>query len=82
MDKNFKIKSSHITKSDLPQKGENIMEINHKHNQDPQIQQFENGKWVSIIDPDTLYFMIEIKRTLSQMGLKMSQNDIAKRLLR
>ena len=58
------------------------MEINNKQNEVPNIQQFENGKWVSInIDPDTLFFIFEIKKALLAMGLKMTQNDIAKRLL-
>jgi hypothetical protein len=58
------------------------MNISDIQNASPNIQQHKDGKWVSInIDPDTLFFIFEIKKALRTMGLKMTQNDIAKRLL-
>ncbi len=42
----------------------------------------EDGKWVSInIDGNTFYFLHSIKERLSELNIRVSRNDILKRLL-
>ena len=48
----------------------------------PEIQEYKDGKWVSVnIDPNTYYYLLEIKKRLAQMNIRVSRNDIVKRLL-
>ena len=60
---------------------ENKSQVVTKSNR-PQIQEYENGKWVSVnVDANTYYYLLEIKNRLDEMKIKVSRNDIIKRLL-
>lgn len=53
-----------------------------EHIKSPKIEEYKNGKWVSVnIDPNTYYYLLEIKKRLAQMNIRVSRNDIVKRLL-
>lgn len=48
----------------------------------PKIEEYKDGKWVSVnIDANTYYYLLEIKKRLAQMNIRVSRNDIVKRLL-
>jgi hypothetical protein len=48
----------------------------------PEIEEFENGKWISInVSPDIYYWTMEIKKSLAGMSIRVSRNDIMNRLL-
>lgn len=53
-----------------------------KNSDEPQIEEYREGKWCSVhIEANTYYYMIEIKKRLLQMNVRVSRNDIIKRLL-
>ena len=48
----------------------------------PEIEEFENGRWISIsVSPDIYYWTMEIKKSLARMSIRVSRNDIMNRLL-
>ena len=48
----------------------------------PTIEEFKNGKWISInVSPDIYYWTMEIKKSLAEMSIRVSRNDIINRLL-